>query len=95
MLAGKRCPLPRHEMIPGPCEKIYSDSINMYPKKSLKELKECGEQGLFAIIARVVGITQVDQWWYPVCDCRKVVSVVFGTYYCLDCQRTAFRIGSK
>lgn len=95
MLARINCPLPKHELIPGSFELIHADFIKRYPKKSLKELKKCLKSSLFAVLARVVEISQVDQRWYPVCDCRKVVSVLFGTYYCLDCRKSIFRVGSK
>jgi hypothetical protein len=60
MLADRNCPLPKPELVPGPYKLIHADFIKRYPKKSLKELKESLECGLFAVLARVVEISQVN-----------------------------------
>ncbi|RHN58832.1 hypothetical protein MtrunA17_Chr4g0006671 [Medicago truncatula] len=45
----------------------------IYHSKTIFELVKSSETGLSIVCARIVGCFQVDQWWYPLCDCSNCI----------------------
>jgi len=67
----------------------------LYPSKTLAELVKSHETGLAVVCGKIVGCFQVDQWWYPMCDCGNCMKVHDGVYICIVCGRTTFGVKSK
>ncbi|XP_045822104.1 replication protein A 70 kDa DNA-binding subunit C-like [Trifolium pratense] len=67
----------------------------VYPHKTVNEFVHTLEDGLFVICAKIVGLFQVDQWWYPVCHCGAFLSISDGSYYCDKCHLCVFSSTSK
>lgn len=72
-----------------------SDFYLQYPSKSVSELLQSPESGVSVVRAKIVGCFQVNQWWYPICDCGKCMEVLNGLYQCADCKCTTFNVKSK
>ena len=66
-----------------------------YPARSVGELLRSPETGVSVVCGRIVGCFQVNQWWYPLCDCGKCMEVISGLYQCVECKRTTFNVRSK
>ncbi|MCH89610.1 replication factor A protein, partial [Trifolium medium] len=62
----------------------------VYPRKTLNELIHTFECGVFILSAKVVGLTKQDHWFYPICDCKRMLFPLNGTYYCSHCHLTGF-----
>ncbi|MCH84005.1 replication factor A protein, partial [Trifolium medium] len=67
----------------------------VYPHKTVHEFVHTLEDGLFVICAKIVGLFQVDQWWYPVCHCGAFLTISEGSYYCDSCHLCVFSSTSK
>jgi hypothetical protein len=65
------------------------------PRKSVSELVDTVEDGLFVIYAKIVSCYQFHRIWYPMCDCGKLMSVSDGLYLCAPCNRTTFNVSVR
>jgi hypothetical protein len=71
------------------------DFIKDYPIKTLADLKNSSETGLYIVSARVKSIVHVDPWWYPICGCNSIVDTYIGSLYCADCGVSSFLVAPK
>lgn len=69
--------------------------INKYPRKTLFQLGGLMESGLFLVVAKIVRIVEYEEWWFPVCSCGRVMSVVRGSYCCAHCCLKTFDVVPK
>ncbi|KAJ1382072.1 hypothetical protein SESBI_44584 [Sesbania bispinosa] len=63
--------------------------LHMYPRKSISELNNTEDDGLFIILATIVTVLTDNNWWYSVCKCNRAVIVDGDSYYCPNCTCTA------
>jgi hypothetical protein len=66
-----------------------------FPVKSVAELKITPEIGIFVVEATVIGVSQMDPWWYAICGCHKIIEGYLGLFYCINCKRRDFLIIPK
>lgn len=71
---------------------LAEDFLRLYPKKTIAELKEVGDNETFTVCAVVDGIFEGEDWWYPACKCHRSVTPDSGAYYCKGCVRHIFQI---
>jgi hypothetical protein len=71
------------------------DFIKGYPIKSIAELKSNPELGTFIVNARMLDIVELDPWWYPICECRKIFEEYIGSFHCNKCHIPNFIVAPK
>ncbi|XP_045797524.1 replication protein A 70 kDa DNA-binding subunit-like [Trifolium pratense] len=78
----------------GPRAKPAMDEefLRMYPKKTVSELSEMEEEGVFAVFGVVSSIVRGEDWWYPACKCHKSVIADSGAYFCNGCNKHVFQV---
>ncbi|KAK7255525.1 hypothetical protein RIF29_28938 [Crotalaria pallida] len=64
--------------------------LKLYPKKTLFDLGEEKEEGVFVVFATIAHVIDDDNWWYPACKCHKSVTADNGMYYCSACRKHVF-----
>ncbi|GAU27768.1 hypothetical protein TSUD_215790 [Trifolium subterraneum] len=71
---------------------LEEEFLRMHPKKTVSELVDVAEDGVFVVCAEVVGIVYGQDWWYPACRCHKSVIPDSGAYFCTACDRHVFQV---
>jgi hypothetical protein len=66
--------------------------LRMHPKKSIGQLLDCVEDGVFAVYGSISGLMDGQAWWYPACRCHRSVIADSGAYYCKGCDKHVFHI---
>ncbi|KAK2397209.1 replication protein A 70 kDa DNA-binding subunit C [Trifolium repens] len=66
--------------------------LRMHSRKTITELKDLEEDGVFTVYGVVSGIVQEQEWWYPACKCHKSVVPDSGAYFCNGCGKHVFQI---
>ncbi|KAK2409929.1 replication protein A 70 kDa DNA-binding subunit B [Trifolium repens] len=66
--------------------------LRMHSKKTIAEMKDLQEDGLFTVYGAVSGIVQDQEWWYPACKCHRSVVPDSGAYFCNGCGKHVFQI---
>ncbi|XP_045810506.1 replication protein A 70 kDa DNA-binding subunit C-like [Trifolium pratense] len=66
--------------------------LRMHPKKTIAELGDVVDDGVFVVCGEVVGVVDGHNWWYPACKCHRAVVVDSGTYFCSSCDRHVFHV---
>lgn len=66
---------------------LEEDFLRMYPKKTISQLHESDEDGLFVVSAIVSGFVEGEEWFYPACKCHRSVVADSGAYYCKGCDK--------
>jgi hypothetical protein len=66
---------------------LEEDFLCMYPKKTIAQLFDSDEDGLFVVSALVSGFVEGEKWWYPACECHRSVVADSGAYYCKGCDK--------
>ncbi|MCH82030.1 replication factor A protein [Trifolium medium] len=64
----------------------------MHPKKTVDDILNHVEDGVFAVCAEVVRVVDGQDWWYPACKCHKGVVADSGAYFCSSCDRHVFQV---
>ncbi|XP_057426086.1 uncharacterized protein LOC130719476 [Lotus japonicus] len=64
---------------------LDEEFISMYPRKTISELNDMQEDGVFVVRARVAGLMEGEKWWYPACRCHRAVTSDDDIYYCRAC----------
>jgi hypothetical protein len=64
----------------------------MHPKKTVAELLEISQSGMYAVCAEVVRIIDGQDWWYPACKCHRSVLPNSGAYFCSGCDKHMFQV---
>lgn len=59
----------------------------MHPKKTITQLFDCDEGGMFVVSAVVSGFAEREKWWYPACKCNRSVAADSCAYYCKGCDK--------
>ncbi|KAJ1405253.1 hypothetical protein SESBI_26017 [Sesbania bispinosa] len=67
----------------------YEELMRRYPRKTISELHNTYEDGIFIVLASVVNILGNGQWWYEACKCNRVVTMEGDMYYCPSCDMLA------
>jgi hypothetical protein len=71
------------------------DFIKDYPVKTLAELQNDPQLGIFVVNARICGIVNFDPWWYPICDCPRIYQKYLGSFHCTKCSASKFIASPK
>jgi hypothetical protein len=58
--------------------------------KSISQLREDPTLGIYLINGRIVEISALDTWWYPVCGCDLIIEDYLGAFFCGKCYATDF-----
>jgi hypothetical protein len=66
------------------------DFMHDYPVRTIDELKNNPQLGVFIVNARICEITSFDPWWYPLCKCNQVFDKYIGTFHCVKCGTSKF-----
>ncbi|MCH93705.1 replication factor-A carboxy-terminal domain protein, partial [Trifolium medium] len=53
---------------------LEDDFLGIYPKKSISQLNQMTEDGIFVVCAIVDGLVDGEDWWYPACKCHRSVT---------------------
>ncbi|CAJ2654022.1 unnamed protein product [Trifolium pratense] len=61
-----------------------------YQFKTISELMDDPQTGIFIVNARIVDMIELNPWWYPVCRCDIIVESYLGAYFCENCHATEF-----
>ncbi|MCH83084.1 replication factor A protein [Trifolium medium] len=78
-----------------PYQSVTFDLKNNFPVRSISELKADPRLGIYIINARMVQMSGLDAWWYPVCGCRVIVESYIGGFFCETCSKSEFYIVPK
>ncbi|MCI20920.1 replication factor A protein, partial [Trifolium medium] len=71
---------------------LDEEFLRMHPKKTMGDLIDLAENGVFSVCGNVVGIVGGEEWWYPACKCHKSVIPDSGAYYCNGCGKHVFQV---
>ncbi|MCI00398.1 replication factor A protein, partial [Trifolium medium] len=71
------------------------DFIKDYPVRTMAELKNNPQLGVFVVNARICDIVNFDPWWYPVCKCPRIFEKYIGAFHCVKCQLSKFIAAPK
>jgi hypothetical protein len=52
---------------------LDEEFLRMHPKKTVAELLEISQSGMYDVCAEVVRIIDGQDWWYPTCKCHRSV----------------------
>ena len=53
------------------------DFLNLYPKRTIGDIKNFAEEGTFVVYGTVTGLVEEDEYWYPACKCHKELYQLF------------------
>ncbi|XP_057440470.1 uncharacterized protein LOC130732440 [Lotus japonicus] len=67
---------------------LRDDMLNTHPRKTLTQLLDNKEGGIFIVHAGIVGVLKDGPWFYPSCRCFSELRVNGVKYDCLKCGRT-------
>jgi hypothetical protein len=74
------------------CDKPLGFNLETpYPCKTIAQLREDPELGIFVINARLADMSGVNAWWYPVCRCDIIIDSYLGAFFCDKCHATEFQ----
>jgi hypothetical protein len=68
---------------------------DIVPSKTVSELLETLENGLFVVCAKIIGCFHSDKWWFPIYDCGRLMKALGIQYRCVHCHRTSFKVTTK
>lgn len=71
---------------------LEEDFLLSYPKKTLEQLHDTFEDGVFVVYATIGGLVDHEDWWYPACKCHRNVSPDSGAFYCKGCAKHVFQM---
>ncbi|KAJ1376353.1 Nucleic acid-binding, OB-fold [Sesbania bispinosa] len=63
------------------------DFLIINTRKSILEIQQSNEAGLYIVFVRIVGFVEVGRWWYYACKCNRPVSCKSEVFYCSGCCR--------
>jgi hypothetical protein len=61
-----------------------------YHCKSISQLREDPTLGIYLINGRIMEVSTLDTWWYPVCGCDLIIEDYLGDFFCGKCYATDF-----
>jgi hypothetical protein len=71
---------------------LDEEFLRLHPKKTVSDLYDIAEDGIFAVCGTIVSIVGGQEWWYPACKCHKGVIADSGAYYCNSCAKHIFQV---
>ncbi|KAJ1409034.1 hypothetical protein SESBI_23056 [Sesbania bispinosa] len=66
---------------------MRDEFLKLYPKKSVGDIYEMLEEGLFIILATITDVVNEGFWWYTTCSCLRAVNFGKGFPYCDECKK--------
>ncbi|XP_057452542.1 uncharacterized protein LOC130744367 [Lotus japonicus] len=66
---------------------IRDEMLSLYPRKTITQLIETTEDGIFVVHAGIVGLIRDGHWSYPSCRCYAELLGLGGRFECLKCCR--------
>ncbi|KAL1317450.1 hypothetical protein HN51_069532 [Arachis hypogaea] len=66
---------------------LAEDFLEITPRKTIGELKECKEDGDYAVYGTIMGVIGGPDWFVAQCRCGTEVVLKFGSYYCEKCSK--------
>ncbi|XLT00635.1 hypothetical protein HN51_049986 [Arachis hypogaea] len=64
------------------CYSLAEDFLEITPRKTIGELKECKEDGDYAVYGTIMGVIGGLDWFVAQCRCGIEVVLKLGSYYC-------------
>ncbi|RYR15617.1 hypothetical protein Ahy_B04g072479 [Arachis hypogaea] len=61
---------------------LAKDFLEITPRKTIGELKECKEDGDYAVYGTIMGVIGGPDWFVAQCRCGTEVVLKLGSYYC-------------
>ncbi|KAL4382778.1 hypothetical protein AHAS_Ahas04G0267500 [Arachis hypogaea] len=61
---------------------LAEDFLEITPRKTIGELKECKEDGDYAVYGTIMGVIGGSDWFVAQCRCGIEVVLKLGSYYC-------------
>ncbi|XLR57152.1 hypothetical protein HN51_011454 [Arachis hypogaea] len=61
---------------------LAEDFLEITPRKTIGELKECKEDGDYAVYGTIMGVIGGSDWFVAQCRCGTEVVLKLGSYYC-------------
>ncbi|KAL4391568.1 hypothetical protein HN873_009290 [Arachis hypogaea] len=61
---------------------LAKDFLEITPRKTIGELKECKEDGDYAVYGTIMGVIGGTDWFVAQCRCGTKVVLKLGSYYC-------------
>ncbi|KAK2409926.1 replication factor A protein [Trifolium repens] len=75
-------------LIDPPNSILFEDEfLAKYPKRTISQLVNGSEDGIYVVSGVVTGVVGGEDWWYPTCSCLKIVSREPRGYYCEACVK--------
>jgi hypothetical protein len=75
-------------LIDPPNSILFEDEfLAKYPKRTISQLVNGSEDGIYVVSGVVTGVVGGEDWWYPSCSCLKIVSREPRGYYCEACVK--------
>ncbi|KAJ1381986.1 hypothetical protein SESBI_44641 [Sesbania bispinosa] len=71
---------------------LKDEFMKFYPKKTVGQLQECAEDGLFVIMATIDEVVQERFWWYMSCACMRSVSYDDDAHFCEYCGNYVYEL---
>ncbi|MCH99174.1 replication factor A protein, partial [Trifolium medium] len=71
------------------------DFMNNYPVRTMAELKNNPQLGVFVVNARICEIVSFDPWWFPICKCPRIFGNYIGAFHCVKCHVSKFIASPK
>jgi hypothetical protein len=66
---------------------LEDEFLVKYPKRTISQLVDGIDDGIYVVSGVVASIVEGDEWWYPSCSCHKSVSREARGYYCKACVK--------
>jgi hypothetical protein len=71
---------------------LEDEFLVMYSKKTIGQLVEIVDDGIYVVSGVVDGIVGGEDWWYPSCTCHRSVLRESRGYYCKHCVKYFFHM---
>ncbi|KAJ1391359.1 hypothetical protein SESBI_36750 [Sesbania bispinosa] len=79
-----------HQSIP-----LKEEFLASHPRKTIKQLHNTEEDGLFIVLASIVTVIGNANWWYAACKCHRAVTMDGDSYYCSACGMHVQEVSSR
>ncbi|VFQ68259.1 unnamed protein product [Cuscuta campestris] len=74
------------------CTPLREEFLNRTLAKTIESLKDCTEDGEYAVYGTIKGVDGGADWFIPTCRCGSEVIPRNGFYYCSDCKKCVVNV---
>ncbi|VFR02716.1 unnamed protein product [Cuscuta campestris] len=75
-----------------PVYSVEEEFLNRTLAKTIESLKDCTEDGEYAVYGTIKGVDGGADWFIPTCRCGSEVIPRNGFYYCSDCKKCVVNV---